>query len=135
VTEAGSPVLAGDVLEWRRIAVFQADRVRPAADRVKPDRRTRRDVQPSPPILPAEGRRGDPPTWPLPGEVSAEETQAWRALWATPHAVAWERLAWTRTVARYRRAMVRAESPDASAAILGQVASLEDRLGVRTSWR
>jgi len=44
--------------------------------------------------------------------------------------VAWERLGWTRTVARYCRVMVAAESRDASPPLLGQAMALEDRLGL-----
>jgi hypothetical protein len=51
-------------------------------------------------------------------------------LWATPQAVAWEKLGWTRTVARYCRVMVEAEKRDASAALLAQVTAMEDRLGL-----
>lgn len=80
--------------------------------------------------LPAEGRTGDPPEWPLPGKTTVAERRAWADLWATPQAVAWERLGWTRTVARYCRVMVEAERRNASAALLAQVTSLEDRLGL-----
>src|SRR5690606_6396291 len=41
-------------------------------------------------ILPAEGRAGDPPTWPLRGQ-SEREAELWSALWAKPQAVQWER--------------------------------------------
>jgi hypothetical protein len=44
--------------------------------------------------------------------------------------VAWERLGWTRTVARYCRVLVEAERDDASAAMLAQCSVLEDRLGL-----
>jgi hypothetical protein len=37
---------------------------------------------------------------------------------------------WTRTVARYCRLMVRAEKPDATAAVQAQATALEDRLGL-----
>jgi hypothetical protein len=80
--------------------------------------------------LPANGRAGEPPAWPLPGEPSELECEAWRELWGTPQAVAWERLGWTRTVGRYCRVMVAAEQKNASAALLAQVSSLEDRLGL-----
>lgn len=80
--------------------------------------------------LPAEGRQGEPPTWPLSGRPTRAEQEAWAQLWATPQAVAWERLGWTRTVARYCRAMVAAEARDASPALLAQVTALEDRLGL-----
>jgi hypothetical protein len=81
-------------------------------------------------MLPAGGRKGDPPRWPLPGGVDAAEREAWAQLWATPQAVAWEQLGWTRTVARYCRVMVAAERPDATAALLAQAVALEDRLGL-----
>ncbi|MBA3488263.1 MAG: hypothetical protein H0T78_01750 [Longispora sp.] len=80
--------------------------------------------------LPAEGRKGDPPAWPLPGKASKAEVQAWAELWATPQAVAWETLGWTRTVARYCRVMVASEEPDAKAPLLAACTVLEDRLGL-----
>jgi hypothetical protein len=80
--------------------------------------------------LPAEGRCGESPKWPLPGRVNTAERRAWDDLWHTPQAVAWERLGWTRTVARLCRIMVLAENRDASPALLAQVTALEDRLGL-----
>jgi len=89
----------------------------------------RRNARVGPVVLPADGRRGDPPPWPLDGQTSAE-VLAWGQLWATPQAVAWERLGWTRTVARYCRCMVAAEAADAQPGLLGQVTAMEDRLGL-----
>ena len=80
--------------------------------------------------LPASGRPGHPPTWPLPGEAAEAEAEAWAQLWATPQACEWERLGWTRTVARYCRVMVACEDPEASASMLAQATALEDRLGL-----
>lgn len=80
--------------------------------------------------LPPEGRQGPAPKWPLPGTATAAERAAWAALWATPQAVAWERLGWTRTVGRYCRLLVRAEDPDATPALQAQTTALEDRLGL-----
>lgn len=51
-------------------------------------------------------------------------------MWATPQAVAWEQLGWTRTVARYCRVMVAAEKRDALPSVLAQALALEDRLGL-----
>jgi hypothetical protein len=51
-------------------------------------------------------------------------------MWATPQATVWERLGWTRTVARYCRLLVAAEQVDASAATHAQATALEDRLGL-----
>ncbi len=76
--------------------------------------------------LPADGRKGAPPEWPLGGEAPA----IWAELWATPQAVAWERSGWTRVVARYCRVVSAAEVTDASAAVLAQAVALEDRLGL-----
>lgn len=80
--------------------------------------------------LPAKGRVGDLPPWPLPGRMNAAEREAWAQLWATPQAVAWEQLGWVRTVGRYCRVMVEAEKREATAALLAQAVALEDRLGL-----
>lgn len=90
----------------------------------------RRNSRVGPLRLPAEGRTGGPPTWPLPGRTTAAEREAWAQLWATPQAVAWDRLGWTRTVARYCRVMVSCEKPNAAASLLAQATALEDRLGL-----
>lgn len=81
--------------------------------------------------LPFGGRVGDPPAWPL-EHVSFGEAEAWKALWESPQAVAWEHLGWTRVVARYCRVMLIAESTDARVASLawGEARQLEDRLGL-----
>lgn len=79
--------------------------------------------------LPAKGRTGEAPQWPI-GRPSAAEKAIWADLWACPQSVAWERLAWTRAVARYCRILVAAEQKDATAALLGEVRQMEDRLGL-----
>lgn len=78
-------------------------------------------------VLPAEGRRGDMPGWPLDAVTSAE-LGLWRELWATPQAVMWEKLGWTRVVARYCRVAIVAEGLDKDA--LSEARQLEDRLGL-----
>jgi len=80
--------------------------------------------------LPASGRKGAAPKWPLPGKASANESAAWKQVWTTPQAVAWERLGWVRPVARYVRCLVQAEEVGAPAALLGEVRQMEDRLGL-----
>ncbi len=80
--------------------------------------------------LPAEGRKGDPPRWPASGRQTNAERQAWAELWATPQAVAWERLGWTREVARYCRLLVASEKPGATAAVHAQATALADRIGL-----
>jgi hypothetical protein len=80
--------------------------------------------------LPAEGRKGATPKWPLDEPASREEKRAWAELWGTPQAVAWEKLGWTRTVARYCRVMIECEYPGAQPTRLAQATALEDRLGL-----
>ena len=75
--------------------------------------------------LPAEGRVGAAPVWPLGGDAPS----VWAELWATPQAAAWERLGWTRVVARYCSVLVATEV-EPTAAMLGEVRQLEDRLGL-----
>lgn len=89
----------------------------------------RRNSRPDWITLPAEGRQGRAPAWPI-GKPQPTETKLWRQLWSTPQAVAWEHLGWTRVVARYVRVVLEAEGPAGTAAILGEVRQLEDRLGL-----
>lgn len=96
----------------------------------KPDaQRRRRNASPQAVRLPAEGRQGATPVWPLSRPTKAEQA-VWAEVWATPQAVAWERLGWTRTVARYCRFLVASEKRDATSTLLGEVRQLEDRLGL-----
>ena len=94
-----------------------------------PDQRRRRNAAPVLTQLPAAGRQGDPPTWPL-SKPTATETAFWAEVWATPQAVAWERLGWVRTVARYVRVAVQAEKPKAPAMVCSEARQMEDRLGL-----
>lgn len=59
-------------------------------------------------ILPADGRQGPPPPWPLEGQFMSEP-ELWAELWRLPQAVAWEKLSLERVVARYCRILVEAE--------------------------
>ncbi|WP_193665372.1 hypothetical protein [Nocardioides kribbensis] len=77
--------------------------------------------------LPSEGRDGETPLWPL----STSEPPTWAELWTTPQAVAWERLGWTRVVARYAEVVRMCENPEAmSVGFLAEARQLEDRLGL-----
>lgn len=89
----------------------------------------RRNARSGPVMLPAKGREGYAPLWPLEGQTDAEAA-VWLDLWATPQAVAWETLGWLRTVARYCRLLVQAEEGDAPVTLLAEVRHLEDRLGL-----
>jgi hypothetical protein len=88
----------------------------------------RRNARVGPQVLPAEGRRGLAPNWPLAGGASSAEAGLWAELWATPQAVAWERLGWTRVVARYCRVALAAEALQKDA--MAEARQLEDRLGL-----
>jgi hypothetical protein len=93
----------------------------------KPDA-VRRNPRSGPVVLPAEGRKGDAPAWPLQDAAFGAEIQLWRDLWATPQAVMWERHGWTRVVARYCRVAIAAEDMDKDA--MSEARQLEDRLGL-----
>lgn len=79
-------------------------------------------------LLPAGGRDGKTPTWPI--KAVPKPTTLWTSLWKLPQAVAWERQHLARVVARYAMLLQLAESYEASAAVLGEVRQLEDRLGL-----
>lgn len=115
----------------------------PDPNALRRDRQTDRDGWTS---LPAEGRKGAAPRWPL---VAAEsgptavlevrELQVWASIWRTPQAVAWGRLGWTHDVALYVRFMVLAELGNVRAA--SEARQWSDRLGLnpaamlRNRWR
>lgn len=92
----------------------------------KPDA-VRRNARSGIEMLPAEGRQGDAPLWPL-DLMTPAEADLWRDLWATPQAVAWERHGWTRVVARYVRCVLAAEELNKDA--MSEARQLEDRLGL-----
>lgn len=105
--------------------------------------------------LPAEGRTGECPVWPLPTIYPNEESSPaewalieaageverdlWSELWSTPQAVAWEKLRWTREVALYARLQIRGELGDLDAG--KEARQWSDRLGLnpasllRLRWR
>lgn len=65
--------------------------------------------------LPAEGRKGRTPAWPL-SKPTARETVLWKREWRRPQAVMWERNGQELEVALLVRAVVVAEDPRATAA-------------------
>lgn len=89
----------------------------------------RRNARPDWRRLPTTGRPGDPPPWPM-GRAGKAVLDLWAQLWASPQALAWEDLGWTRVVARYTKLLVAAEKSDAPIGLLGEVRQLEDRLGL-----
>ena len=81
--------------------------------------------------LPAEGRQGPTPEWPL-GKASARELSLWRRYWTLPQAVIWEQDNQHDLVALYCRRFVEAEkrgSPTNAATLVRQLA---DSLGIST---
>ena len=88
----------------------------------------RRNARVGPVVLPAEGRKGEPPAWPLPDRMTINEEVMWRQLWKKPQAVAWEKFDCDRVVARYVKMAIAAEAGDKYCyTAAGQ---LEDRLGL-----
>ncbi len=75
-------------------------------------RRNRPSDQASWTDLPAAGRQGEAPAWPLPRPIR-REIALWNALWQRPQAVIWERDGLVEEVAHYVRADVEAERRDA----------------------
>jgi hypothetical protein len=65
--------------------------------------------------LPAAGRRGDPPPWPLPGRVTKAAEFYWGRLWGRPQAVQWERNSQEMEVALLVRSILVAEGPKGTA--------------------
>ena len=104
----------------------------------KPEsQRRRRNAAPTTLKMPAEGRSGNVPTWPLLGRAP----RLWAELWSLPQAAAWERLHMHRLVAKYvqdsldvanlRTQMVRAgDPPPQYASLKSRVDRLEAELGL-----
>ena len=85
--------------------------------------------------LPAEGYAGDVPDFPLP-QVSSREFEVWEQAWRTPQACAWSMPseAWrVRSVAMWVRLSVRAEDPEAGAALYAQLHRFADQIGMTTA--
>ena len=79
--------------------------------------------------LPAEGRTGPAPEWPL---VSPQdrELDLWEVMWRRPQAVAWERLGQELEVAMFCRKLAEAELPKASVELQKVVRQYLDSLGL-----
>lgn len=80
-------------------------------------------------LLPAAGRAGDPPPFPLPNPAG-RELEVWAREWQRPQAVAWERLGLVDQVAMYVRRRVAAEVADSPVNLGTLVRQLEDSLGI-----
>jgi hypothetical protein len=90
--------------------------------------------------LPAEGRSGKAPEWPLTPQ-SDREVELWDKLWTRSQAVMWERLDQGIEVAMFVRKLAEAEQPKASVELQKVVRQYLDSLGLsvqgmlRNRWR
>jgi len=82
-------------------------------------------------ILPAEGRQGATPDWPL-SEQSVREAELWEALWLKPQAIMWERFGQELEVALYVRRFSEAELMDSRVNLSTLVRQMADSLGLTT---
>lgn len=91
-------------------------------------------------VLPAEGRTGSTPGWPL-IEPSDRELAIWTEEWRRPQAILWEHNAQEIEVAMYVRSLVDAENPGAGASLRNLVRGQQEALGLtlpgmtRYRWR
>lgn len=79
--------------------------------------------------LPAEGRTGPAPTWPLLGQSDREAT-LWEREWRRPQALMWEMAGQELEVALYVRRVAEAELPDAPVALGTLVRQMQEALGI-----
>lgn len=79
--------------------------------------------------LPATGRVGAPPAWPLTA-ASERESVLWADLWSMPQAIMWERERQFSVVALYVRRFAEAEEHGSSVAVSTLVRQLADSLGL-----
>lgn len=82
-------------------------------------------------ILPAAGREGALPEWPL-AEQSIREVELWARLWRMPQALMWERYGQDLEVALYVRRLSEAELMDSRVNLSTLVRQMADSLGLTT---
>ncbi|HET7128920.1 MAG TPA: hypothetical protein VFJ93_07590 [Gaiellaceae bacterium] len=103
-------------------------------------RRERKDDKSTWTTLPAEGRTGDVPPWPL-GDHTKSELAQWEREWKRPQAVMWERDHQEEEVALYVRTLRRVTSAEADAPMLSAFMRMQNNLGLsqpgmmRLRWR
>jgi hypothetical protein len=79
--------------------------------------------------LPASGRTGDIPTWPL-RAATPREMELWCRLWRRPQAIMWERLGLADQVGVYVRRFAEAEERGSSVALSTLVRQYAESLGL-----
>jgi len=82
-------------------------------------------------VLPADGRLGVTPDWPL-TEESVREAELWADLWRKPQAIMWERFGQDVEVALYVRRLTEAELMDSRVNLSTLVRQMADSLGLTT---
>lgn len=82
-------------------------------------------------VLPAEGRQGATPDWPL-SEQTDRETELWNGLWEMPQALMWEQYRQHLEVAMYVRRLAEAEKPQSAVVLSTLVRQMADSLGLTT---
>lgn len=82
-------------------------------------------------VLPAEGRSGPAPEFPL-KNLMGREAELWAELWVKPQAVAWERAGLLLEVALFTRRFVEVEQHNAAAIKGTLVRQMMDSLGLTT---
>lgn len=82
-------------------------------------------------VLPAEGRQGATPEWPL-TEQTIRESTLWEQLWRKPQALMWERYGQEFEVALYVRRLSEAELIDSPVTLTTLVKQMSDSLGLTT---
>lgn len=92
--------------------------------------------------LPAAGRQGDAPDWPLRRASTFDrdgahlygfeerEAELWAEMWMMPQAIVWEENSQYHEVAVMVRTMTRAEHPDAAAALVTLLRQQQEALGL-----
>lgn len=99
-----------------------------------PSTRRRRNPTPGFKQLPAEGRSGEVPAWPLvehpEPSIRAIEQRKWEEMWTLPQAVEWERIRCYDDVALYVRIWVEATLPSAAKTQRDQLLQLDAKIGV-----
>lgn len=82
-------------------------------------------------VLPATGREGPTPSWPLVDSID-RELDLWARLWKLPQALMWERFAQEHQVALYVRRCVESEERGSQVNLSTLVRQMADGLGLTT---
>lgn len=80
--------------------------------------------------LPAEGRQGPPPPWPLDSKPTASMRGMWKDYWKKPQAVVWEAIGCERVVAMLCLFEDQINNGSTVATVLTRHGQIQDRLGL-----